>query len=107
MLLLALFFHFRSTGFVLEGFPRNVDEANFMQESGLFPDAGIILNVEDTDVTGRLLPPKLEKWKAKMARRLAKKLKKKEKAKKKRVSEEKAKNQCVFSNLRRTNNYFY
>lgn len=57
-----------------------------MAEMGLFPDSAIILNVEDSDVIGRLLPPKLDKWRVKRDKRLEKKRKKKEKAQKKRVS---------------------
>lgn len=53
---------------------------------GLFPDAALILNVEDSDVIGRLLPPKLDKWRVKRDKRLEKKRKKKEKAQKKRVN---------------------
>ena len=56
-----------------------------MAESGLFPDAGVIMTVEDTDVIARLLPPKMDKWKVKRDKRLARKLKKKEKSQKKRV----------------------
>ena len=58
---------FRETGFVLEGFPRTPQEATFMTESGLFPDACVILEVEDENVANRQLPKKLEKWKAKMS----------------------------------------
>lgn len=76
----------RSTGFILEGFPRTTDEVRHLQEAGLYPDAAIILQVSDDDVIGRLLPPKLDKWKAKRDKRLAKKARKKEKAQKKRVS---------------------
>ena len=83
---MTLFSH-RSTGFVLEGFPRTTDEAAYMTEKGLFPDAAIMLSVEDTDVIGRLLPPKLEKWKQRRDKRLAKKQKAKEKAQKKREEE--------------------
>lgn len=57
-----------------------------MAEMGLFPDAALILNVEDSDVIARLLPPKLDKWKVKRDKRLEKKRKKKEKAQKKRVN---------------------
>lgn len=52
---------------------------------GFFPDAALIMTVSDGDVIGRLLPPKLDKWRVKRDKRLAKKAKKKEKAKKKRV----------------------
>ncbi|KAK7500075.1 hypothetical protein BaRGS_00008622, partial [Batillaria attramentaria] len=75
---------FKSTGFVLEGFPRTADEARYLSEAGLFPDAALIMTVSDGDVIGRLLPPKLDKWRVKRDKRLAKKARKKEKAKKKR-----------------------
>ena len=75
----------RSTGFVLEGFPRTADEARYLADLGLFPDAALVMTVSDGDVIGRLLPPKLDKWKVKRNKRLDKKAKKKEKAKKKRV----------------------
>ena len=38
-------FHGRSTGFVLEGFPRTSEEVRYLQDAGLFPDAAIILQV--------------------------------------------------------------
>ena len=75
----------RSTGFVLEGFPRTADEVRYMADAGLFPDAAIIIAVSDTDVIGRLLPPKLSRWKIKRDKLVARKQKRKEKAKKKRV----------------------
>lgn len=73
---------FRSTGFILEGFPRNADEISTLQEIGLWFDAAIILNVEDSDVVARLLPPKLANWKIKKDKKLEHMKKKKEKAKK-------------------------
>ena len=76
----------RSTGFILEGFPRNVDEAKYLSTNGLFPDGTILLAVEDTAIVERLLPPKLEKWKKKRDRRLVEKERKKELAKKLKVS---------------------
>ncbi|XP_059153856.1 adenylate kinase 9-like isoform X2 [Physella acuta] len=74
---------FKSTGFILEGFPRTTDEVKYLQESGLMPDAAVILQVSESEVIGRLLPPKLEKWRTKREKRLAKKTHKKEKARKK------------------------
>lgn len=71
---------------MLEGFPRNTDELEFMAERGLFPDGAIILNAEDSDVISRLLPPKIDRWKERMNKKLEKRRKKKEKAMKKRVS---------------------
>jgi hypothetical protein len=72
-----LFFLIRSRGFVLEGFPRNDDESRVLSMSGLFPDAAILLGVEDTDIVDRLLPWKLERWKVKRNKRLAEKAKQK------------------------------
>ncbi|XP_077973287.1 adenylate kinase 9-like [Styela clava] len=53
---------YKSTGFILEGFPRTPEESQFLSQSGLFPDAAVLLMVEDTDVVDRLLPPRMEKW---------------------------------------------
>ena len=59
---------YRSTGFILEGFPRTADEVRWMAESGYFPDTAVTIQSEDTDIIGRLLPPKMEMWKAKRDR---------------------------------------
>ncbi|ESO88926.1 hypothetical protein LOTGIDRAFT_105959, partial [Lottia gigantea] len=75
---------FKSTGFILEGFPRTGDEVRYLADMGLYTDASIILSVNDADVIGRLLPPKLDAWKIKRDKRLAIKEKRKQKAKKKR-----------------------
>lgn len=82
---MIIFFIYRSTGFILEGFPRTPEETRFLADAGLFPDAGVVLTVEDSDVIARLLPPRLNKWKVKRDKKLERKRKKKEKAQKKRV----------------------
>lgn len=73
----------RSRGFVLEGFPNNDSQAHYLIEKGLFPDAVIILRVEEEDVIKRLLPERFEAWKAKMnakkERKMLKAKRKKEK----------------------------
>ncbi|RNA14893.1 Adenylate kinase 9 [Brachionus plicatilis] len=71
---------YRSRGFVLEGFPNNDSQAHYLMDKGFFPDAVIILRVEDEDVVKRLLPERLESWRAKMN---AKKERKMQKAKRK------------------------
>ncbi|EGV98853.1 Uncharacterized protein C6orf224 [Cricetulus griseus] len=55
----------RSTGFILDGFPRYPDEAQFLGERGFFPDAVVIIQVEDQDIFDRLLPAQIQKWKLK------------------------------------------
>ena len=75
----------RSTGFVIEGFPRTADEAAYLGENGLFPDAAVVLGIDDGEVIARLLPPKLKRWKQRRAKLLAKKQKIKDRKKKKRV----------------------
>jgi adenylate/nucleoside-diphosphate kinase len=62
-----------SSGFILEGFPRNELEARYLANSGYFPDAVILMAVEDTEIVNRLIPPLLEKWKKKRDKRLAEK----------------------------------
>ncbi|KAI1241029.1 hypothetical protein IHE44_0009487, partial [Lamprotornis superbus] len=54
---------FRSTGFILDGFPRTVDEARYLSERGLCPDVAVYIEVEEDDILVRLLPPRLKKWK--------------------------------------------
>ncbi|KAL2306581.1 hypothetical protein Nmel_004510 [Mimus melanotis] len=54
---------FRSTGFILDGFPRTVDEARYLSEQGLCPDVAVYIEVEEDDILVRLLPPRLKKWK--------------------------------------------
>ncbi|XP_017933854.1 adenylate kinase 9 [Manacus vitellinus] len=56
---------FRSTGFILDGFPRTADEAQYLSERGLCPDVAVYIQVEDSDILERLFPPRLKKWKDK------------------------------------------
>ncbi|XP_023368209.1 adenylate kinase 9 [Otolemur garnettii] len=59
----------RSTGFILDGFPRFPEEAQFLGERGFFPDAAIFMQVDDQDIFDRLLPSKLEKWRQKQKKK--------------------------------------
>ncbi|XP_035152378.3 adenylate kinase 9 isoform X2 [Callithrix jacchus] len=63
----------RSTGFILDGFPRYPEEAQFLGERGFFPDAAIFMQVEDQDIFYRLLPAQIEKWKLKQKKKLGRK----------------------------------
>ncbi|XP_066229584.1 adenylate kinase 9 isoform X3 [Saccopteryx leptura] len=63
----------RSTGFILDGFPRYFDEAQFLGEHGFFLDAAVLIQVDDQDVSERLLPLQMEKWKMKQKKKLEKK----------------------------------
>lgn len=78
---------FRSTGFILEGFPRTEAEARYLSSSGLFPDIAVILAVEDTEIVDRLLPPLLEKWRKKRDKREAEKERQRALAKKQKDEE--------------------
>lgn len=73
---------FRSRGFVLDDFPSNDAQAQYLIEKNFFPDATIYLNMEDDDIVKRLLPPRLQIWKDKMK---AKKDKRKQRAEKKKA----------------------
>ncbi|CAK6446699.1 unnamed protein product [Pipistrellus nathusii] len=64
----------RSTGFILDGFPRYPDEAQFLGEHGYFPDAAVVIQVDDQDVIDRLLPSQIEKWKLKQRKKLERKI---------------------------------
>lgn len=63
-----------STGFILDGFPRYPDEAQFLGEHGYFPDAAVVIQVDDQDVIDRLLPSQIEKWKLKQRKKLERKI---------------------------------
>ncbi|NWV56154.1 KAD9 kinase, partial [Daphoenositta chrysoptera] len=56
---------FRSTGFILDGFPRTSDEARYLSERGLCPDVAVYIQVEEDDILGRLFPLRLKEWKDK------------------------------------------
>ena len=57
-----------------------------MVDAGLFPDTALLLAVEDTDILGRLLPPKLDKWQQKRMRKIEKGVRKKERQARKKVN---------------------
>ncbi|NXQ40640.1 KAD9 kinase, partial [Catharus fuscescens] len=76
---------FRSTGFILDGFPRTVDEARYLSEQGLYPDVAVYIQVEEDDILVRLLPPCLKKWKDRRRKKREYKKKLKELKAKKRV----------------------
>ncbi|XP_006881284.1 PREDICTED: adenylate kinase 9 [Elephantulus edwardii] len=63
----------RSTGFILDGFPRTREEVQFLGEHGLFPDAAVIIQVDDQDIFDRILPSHVEKWKLKQKKKLDRK----------------------------------
>ncbi|XP_059032869.1 adenylate kinase 9 isoform X5 [Mustela lutreola] len=63
----------RSTGFILDGFPRYPEEALFLGERGFFPDAAVFIQVDDQDISDRLLPSQIEKWKEKQKKKLERK----------------------------------
>lgn len=54
--------HGRSTGFILEGFPQNIEEVEYMMERQLLPDVVVVMEVELSQVQKRLLPLFLKKW---------------------------------------------
>ncbi|XP_037698195.1 adenylate kinase 9 isoform X2 [Choloepus didactylus] len=62
-----------STGFILDGFPRYPEETQFLCEHGFCPDAAVFLQVEDQDISDRLLPSQIEKWKLKQKKKLERK----------------------------------
>ncbi|XP_006157047.1 adenylate kinase 9 [Tupaia chinensis] len=63
----------RSTGFILDGFPRFPEEAQFLGEHGFFPDAAVLIQVDDQDISDRLLPSQIEKWKVKQKKKFERK----------------------------------
>lgn len=75
-------FENRSRGFVLEGFPSNENETNYLIEKGYFADAAISLNASDDSIIKRLLPPRVDRWKEKVRQRQERRNKKKEEKRK-------------------------
>ncbi|XP_068933174.1 adenylate kinase 9 [Petaurus breviceps papuanus] len=61
----------RSTGFILDGFPRNVDEVQFLGERGFCPDIVVGLLVEEQEIIDRLLAEAIAKWKHKQEKKAA------------------------------------
>ncbi|KAG9282616.1 adenylate kinase 9 isoform X1 [Astyanax mexicanus] len=53
---------YKSTGFILEGFPHSPDEVSFMTEYHLYPDAVVVMTTEGNEVVRRLLPSRLANW---------------------------------------------
>lgn len=52
----------RSTGFILEGFPHNSDDVEYMVQQHIFPDLMVIMAVEAPDVQRHLMPIYLQEW---------------------------------------------
>lgn len=80
------YFPIRSTGFILDGFPRTSDEVSYLSEQGLCPDVVVYIQVEEDVILNRLFPPRLKKWKDRRRKKKAYKKKLKELKAKKRVS---------------------
>ncbi|XP_039207110.1 adenylate kinase 9 isoform X2 [Crotalus tigris] len=69
---------FRSTGFILDGFPRTGEEVQYLAERSLFPDIVVCLEAEEDDISDRLFTKQIIKWKEKRTKKLEKKLQIKE-----------------------------
>uniref|UniRef100_A0A452HTI0 Uncharacterized protein n=1 Tax=Gopherus agassizii TaxID=38772 RepID=A0A452HTI0_9SAUR len=65
----------RSTGFILDGFPRTFEEAQYLSERGLCPDVAVFIQVEESDICDRLLPPRLKKWRDRQNKKMENKKK--------------------------------
>ncbi|XP_073708860.1 adenylate kinase 9 [Garra rufa] len=60
---------YKSTGFILEGFPQNQEEVSFMVEHHLFPDVVAVMSVEVSEVVRRILPSRLTFWRERRDRK--------------------------------------
>ncbi|XP_068199434.1 adenylate kinase 9 [Antennarius striatus] len=60
---------YMSTGFILEGFPHNPEEVQYMLQRQLLPDVVVTIAVDASDVQKRLLPTYLENWHERRNRR--------------------------------------
>lgn len=91
------YFPIRSTGFILDGFPRTLDEAQYLSERGVCPEVAVYIQVEESDVLDRLFPPRLKKWKERQYKKLENKKKLKDLKAKIRVSFQSCLLLCNFS----------
>ncbi|XP_062872509.1 adenylate kinase 9 [Trichomycterus rosablanca] len=62
---------YKSTGFILEGFPQHLDEVSFLVEHNLYPDTVLVMNAEVSTVVKHLLPRWMDRWKERCARKRA------------------------------------
>ncbi|CAL8315928.1 unnamed protein product [Lota lota] len=62
---------FRSTGFILEGFPQSPEEVSYMVQQQLFPDLAVVMAADVSHVVKHLLPPRLQAWRERRERRRA------------------------------------
>ncbi|XP_005914603.1 adenylate kinase 9 [Haplochromis burtoni] len=62
---------YKSTGFILEGFPIDLNEVQYMFEQKFFPDVVVMMEVDVEDVQSRLLPQYLEIWRERRNKREA------------------------------------
>ncbi|OAF69647.1 hypothetical protein A3Q56_02552 [Intoshia linei] len=53
---------YRSKGFIMEGFPRTVEEVYYIQDRAIFADVTIIMSCDSTEIVSRLIPKRVEKW---------------------------------------------
>ncbi|XP_076873527.1 adenylate kinase 9 isoform X2 [Brachyhypopomus gauderio] len=60
---------YKSTGFILEGFPLLPEDVSYLVERHLYPDAVVVMTLEVTEVVQRLLPPRLTRWRERRVRR--------------------------------------
>jgi len=58
---------YKSTGFILEDFPRNADECEYLRDNGYFPDMCLSLEVDEEVISKRLLHPRMDCWKKRRA----------------------------------------
>ncbi|KAM6460290.1 adenylate kinase 9 isoform 2-T2 [Liasis olivaceus] len=69
---------FRSTGFILDGFPRTGDEVQYLAEHSLCPDIIVCLEADEDDISDRLLSKQVKKWQEKQTKKTEKKQQMKE-----------------------------
>ncbi|XP_035277888.1 adenylate kinase 9 isoform X1 [Anguilla anguilla] len=60
---------YKSTGFILEGFPQQQEEVEYLAQRCLFPDVALVVSTTLEDVLPRLLPPRLQRWRERRDRR--------------------------------------
>nr|XP_023692139.1 adenylate kinase 9 isoform X1 [Paramormyrops kingsleyae] len=61
---------YKSTGFILEGFPQSLEDVQYLMDRCLLPDAAVVMEVETADVLRRLLPQRVGRWRERRTRKL-------------------------------------
>ncbi|XP_019849767.1 PREDICTED: adenylate kinase 9-like [Amphimedon queenslandica] len=64
---------YKSTGFIMEGLPHHGDDLRYLCSKGLYPDAAVILEIDEDNMLDRVLPKRMNIWRDRRNRKLERK----------------------------------